>query len=745
MNFIHLLKRYALHIVLFVVLFSLLHTLTSHYIGEPEAPRHPILDTEAQQIAYGDVTPYAEAEKKPLPFSKLKQALREDRIATVVVAETHNGERTFHVRHRNGDLTTTSILGDEAMLQEVTTLMDKQGVVYAFEKQSPPPSGSFGWIFNLLFLGLMIYLVFFLFRTMRNMQGGGGSGGVAGKGKSLVTREVNPSITLDDVGGVQHLKPQLREVVAKILSVSERGYLGADVPKGYLFIGPPGTGKTLLARAIAGEVAQQRSGGKPVTFFRVSASDFVEMFVGVGASRVRDMFKTLRENSPCILFIDEIDGFGKRGGNGLSGGDSEREQTINQLLVELDGFSPNDGITVIGATNLPDKIDPALTRPGRLDRKVSVPLPDLLGREEILRIHANGLRRKALENRLRLSGNTFESGDPELDKVVNAPLPANNQDLPEVFSSEVDFNTVARETPGCSGADLRDILGRAAELAEAGGQTLIRPADIRNAFQSQVLGDEMPRVMEFVDEFTTSIHEINGHAVIMGDTRKRLGHHHADDIMSMTIIPRGMALGAVWTSPTKDRVSESRKYLEGRLRIAMGGQIAEKLFLGPDEVTSGASSDIAQATKIAGKMISQCAMTDAEGLTFRNYMEDTGFGLTKAQTELVDTEIDRLLDLQYLEATATILSYASATDRNGNNLLEMLTRAMLVKKTLQGEEFMRLLDGEVVFRREDLDLGENEAQFQELWKGQTAYRQNRIAEICKQHPEVAKKYSLSTA
>lgn len=740
------LKRMLPYIIIAVVL--------TYMFGGGAGGPHPTLDTAAQERVFTEMTPYSRSEVNRISFSELSDEIAQEDIAAAVFVDKPDGSREIISRHRDGRVTRAVVPRDEELLQQTIADLEVSDTPFAFEKQSP---GILGQLFAILLpfiflIGIFLLFIWFLNRARRGNSdddqdddsGGGGLGSLIGGSKSPLEKVVNPATTLDDVGGVNHIKPQLQEVVAKILNESQRGYLGGEVPKGFLFVGPPGTGKTLLARAIAGEVARGRQDSQPVTFFTVSASSFVEMFVGRGASRVRAMFKKLRENTPCIVFIDELDSLGKRGDSrGISGND-EREQTLNEMLVGLDGFAKNHGITFIGATNRVDKIDEALLRPGRLSRQVSIPIPDLTGREEILRIHSRKLRERALAARIRKTQEGRENADLVAEKLASGQLQVDESELPVIFAPDVDFNIVARETPGCSGADLEEILKRAAEFAEAEEQKFITMADIRNAFQSQILGDEMPRVMEFVDEYTTSVHEILGHAVIMGEARKTLGRHHADDIMSMTIIPRGMALGAVWTSPTKDRVSQSRKYLEGKLRIAMGGQIAEKLFLGPDEVTSGASSDIQQATRIASMMISQCAMTDAEGLTFRNYMEDTGFGLTKAQTELVDTEIDKLLDAEYLNAEAIILSYANATDYEGNNLLEMLARAMFVKKTLQGEEFMRLLAGEVLFSRAELDLGKNEIQFQALWHRQEAYRRERIAHIRQKHPEVARRYGLTS-
>ena len=714
--------------------------------GEGEPPRHDILDTAAQERTYGELTPYHEAEQQPMTYPRLKQEITENDVAAVVVYENHQGKRAIYSRHRDGTVTITPVLRGETLLQDVIDLLDERDIPYSFEENNSQPGSVMGTIIDVIFFIFIVGMIFFLFNIIRKTQSGGGQGGggLFGMKKSPVIKEENPTTTLDDVGGIDHIKPELEQVVERILTANKLGYLGSDVPKGYLFMGPPGTGKTLLARAIAGEVNQRREGGKPVTFFHGTASDFVQMFVGVGAARVRDTFEKARQHAPCVIFFDEIDSFGKRDdGKGVSQGNDEREQTLNQLLAEINGYTASEGVTVIGATNLPDKLDPALTRPGRLDRKVSIPLPDLLGREQILNIHADNLRRRALKIRVQQSGSEFDSGDPAVNEVVNAPLPENNHDLPEVFARDVDFNTVARETPGCSGADLESILKRAAEHAENQRKKLIGLADIRHAFQTQVLGDEMPRVMDFVDEYTIAVHEILGHGLLKGYTRKTLGRDHADDVMNMTIIPRGFSLGAVWSAPTKDRVSQSRKYLEGQLRIGMGGQIAEKIFLAPDEVTTGASHDIEQVTKIARMMVSQCAMTESSELTFRNYIEEAGMTVNKANADIVDREINALLDLQYNRATAIMLSYAAKTDDDGNNLLEMLARAMLVKKTLQGNEFMRLLEGEVVFPREALNLGENEAEFVALWQRQENLRQATIHQMVKEHPAIATEYGLS--
>ena len=717
----------------------------NYYTSTP--PSHPILDTAAQENAYTQLPPAEEELRQETPYSTLIKKAEAGKVAGAVIHETPSGERVIIARLKTGEITKTSILPDEALLQDLLVTLKADDVPVSFQKEA---SGILASILpGLVVLGILLVIYFLVNGYISRGLAGGRKKDSSqmeipeNETKSPLKKEVNPQTRLRDVGGINHIRDKLEEVIAKILSESNRGYLGGEADKGYLFIGPPGTGKTLLAQAIAGEVARGRTDGKDVTFFYVSASDFVEKFVGQGAANIRAMFEEIAQNTPCIIFIDELDAIGKRrDGSNSGGGDDERNQTINQLLSSMGGFDDNPGVTFIAATNRPGNIDDALLRPGRFSRKISIPLPDLVGREEILRIHATRLRRKAMMNQIARKIMAGEETSTVAAQILSGEVTVEDSELPEIFATDVDFNIVARETPGCSGVELKNVLERAAEIAEAEELSAISIANIRNAYQALRMGDEMPREFDIEDEFAIAVHEILGHAVIMAQNRIAFGKHHADNIMSMTIIPRGDALGFVWLAPPKDRVTQSRKYLLGRVCQTMGGQIAEKLYLGSDHVTAGASSDVNAATDIVRKMVSECAMIDAKGLTFRNYMEPNGYGLTKAQAELVDAEIDRVLEDQYRRALAIILSFSEARDNDGNNLLEMLARAMLVKKTLQGEEFMRLLEGEIVFPRQELDLGEQEAAFCDLWQRYAASRKDAVLSLRENHPQIASEYGL---
>lgn len=718
-----------------------------------ETPPHPILDTAAAEKAEQPLAPAAEVTISEISYSQFETHAEAGEVIGMVITTRENGPAIVTARLKSGAIVRATMAGESVMTDELRNSIGETEVPYDVNYQAEQGSSFLSFLIPMV---LIVALFLFLPGIINRMRGGGmggGMGGAAGTNGSPGKEVETPKVRLADVGGVKHIKPQLDDMIEKVLDTGSKGRLGGEVPKGFLFLGPPGTGKTLLARAIAGEVNARRTDGKKVAFLTASGSDFIEMYVGVGAKRVRELFQKARKNAPCIVFIDEIDALGKRDGGAAhgGGGNDERVQTLNALLTELDGFEGDSGVIVIAATNREDMIDDALKRPGRFDRKVSVPLPDMTGREEILNIHAKNLQKRALAARVRQQrsavvgtegSNTVAPQGVVAKRIAGRGARKGKVNLPEIFAKDVDFKSIARETPACSGADLAEILKRAAEIAENRQADVITMSDIRNAFQSLRLGDEMPREQEFVDEFTTAVHEILGHAVVAGQSRKTLGRDHADDVQSLTIVPRGMSLGAVWTSPTKDRVSHSQKYLLGRLRIAMAGQIAEKLYLGPDAVTSGASSDIQAATNIAAGMVSQYAMSNSEELTFRNYMEQGGFGVTKANAEMVDQEIDKLLREQYIRAEAIMLSFASAKDADGNDLMEMLTRAMLVKKTLQGEEFMRLISGEVVFDRPELDLGAQEAEFQTLWNAQLNHRKARVAALKKDHATIANDYGL---
>ena len=429
------------------------------------------------------------------------------------------------------------------------------------------------WFPMLLLIAVWIFF-------MRQMQGGGGKAMGFGKSKAKLLTEKNGKVTFDDVAGVDEAKDDLQEIVDFLKDPSKFNRLGGRIPKGALLVGPPGTGKTLLARAIAGEAN--------VPFFTISGSDFVEMFVGVGASRVRDMFEQAKKNSPCIIFIDEIDAVGRSRGAGLGGGNDEREQTLNQLLVEMDGFETNEGVILIAATNRPDVLDPALLRPGRFDRQVVVPNPDIIGREKILKVH-----------------------------IRKVPI-----------SSNVDIRAIARGTPGFSGADLANIVNEAALLAARRGLKSVSNAEFEDSKDKVMMGPER-RSMVMTDEERklTAYHEA-GHALVS------LNYSSSDPIHKATIIPRGRALGMVMRLPERDQISITREKMFANLAVAMGGRIAEEEIFGYEKVTSGASSDIKQATQLARAMVMQYGMSDKLGfLAYGDNEEEVFLGRSVARTQ----------------------------------------------------------------------------------------------------------------
>ena len=418
-------------------------------------------------------------------------------------------------------------------------------------KAEPPaqPSLLSSLLLSLLPFALMIGLVVWMSRRAMGQQGGGGLMSI-GKSKAKLLQPGNP-VTFDDVAGIDEAKEDLQEVVEFLRDPQKFQRLGGRIPRGVLLVGPPGTGKTLTARAVAGEAN--------VPFFTISGSDFVEMFVGVGASRVRDMFDQAKKNAPCIIFIDEIDAVGRHRGAGLGGGNDEREQTLNQLLVEMDGFEANEGVIIIAATNRPDVLDPALLRPGRFDRQIVVPNPDVVGREKILRVHVR--------------------------KVPLAP--------------DVDLKVIARGTPGFSGADLMNLVNEAALLAARRGKRIVTMSEFEDAKDKVMMGAERRTLVMTDDEKRLTAYHEAGHAVVA------LNVPATDPVHKATIIPRGRALGMVMQLPERDKLSMSYEQMTSRLAIMMGGRIAEEMTFGQDKVTSGAQSDIEQATRLARMMVTR--------------------------------------------------------------------------------------------------------------------------------------------
>ncbi len=486
----------------------------------------------------------------------------------------------------------------------------------------------------LLLIGVWIYL-------MRQMQGGAGGKAMGfGKSRAKMLTEAHGKVTFNDVAGVDEAKEDLSEIVEFLKEPAKFQKLGGKIPRGLLLVGPPGTGKTLIARAVAGEA--------DVPFFTISGSDFVEMFVGVGASRVRDMFEQAKKNSPCIIFIDEIDAVGRHRGAGLGGGNDEREQTLNQLLVEMDGFEANEGVIIIAATNRPDVLDPALLRPGRFDRQVVVANPDITGREKILKVHSR--------------------------KVPLAP--------------DVELKTVARGTPGFSGADLANLVNEAALLAARRNKRLVTRNEFEDARDKIMMGAERRTLVMTEEEKTLTAYHEAGHAIVA------LNVVSTDPLHKATIIPRGRALGMVMQLPERDKLSLSYEQMTSRLAIMMGGRVVEELVFGANKVTSGAQSDIEQATRLARMMITRWGFSSKLGkVAYGENNEEVFLGmsmgrqqnLSEETAKTVDDEVRRLIDEGYDHAKDIL------TTKRGD--LEALAQGLLEYETLSGDEIIDLIAG----------------------------------------------------
>ncbi len=491
----------------------------------------------------------------------------------------------------------------------------------------------------LLLIGLWVYF-------MRQMQGGGGGRGAMSFGKSrakLMQGEDQVKVTFADVAGADEAKHEVEELVEFLREPSKFTQLGGRIPRGLLMVGPPGTGKTLLAKAIAGEAK--------VPFFSISGSDFVEMFVGVGASRVRDMFEQAKKNAPCIIFIDEIDAVGRHRGAGLGGGHDEREQTLNQLLVEMDGFAGGEGVIVIAATNRPDVLDPALLRPGRFDRQVVVPLPDLRGREQILKVH-----------------------------MRKVPL-----------AKDVNARNIARGSPGFSGADLANLVNEAALFAARGNRREVNMEHFERAKDKIMMGAERrSMVMSEKEKKLTAYHE-SGHAIV-----GRIVPEH-DPVYKVTIIPRGRALGVTMFLPEEDRYSHSKQHLESQLCSLFGGRIAEELIFGKDQVTTGASNDIERATKIARSMVTKWGLSDKLGpQTYSDEEDEVFLGRSVTQHKSVSDETARQIDLEVRKLIDS--AYATATDilTERKDILHNMSEALMKYETIDAKQINQLMAREPV-------------------------------------------------
>ena len=487
------------------------------------------------------------------------------------------------------------------------------------------------WFPMLLLIGVWIFF-------MRQMQGGKGGAMGFGRSKAKLLTEAHGRVTFQDVAGVEEAKEELEEIVHFLKDPRKFQKLGGRIPKGALLVGPPGTGKTLLARAIAGEAN--------VPFFTISGSDFVEMFVGVGASRVRDMFEQAKKSAPCIIFIDEIDAVGRSRGAGLGGGNDEREQTLNQLLVEMDGFETNEGVILIAATNRPDVLDPALLRPGRFDRQVVVSNPDIIGREAILKVH--------------------------LKKITTGP--------------DVNPKVIARGTPGFSGADLANIVNESALLAARKNKRIVTMSDLEEAKDKVMMGAERRSMVMTEEEKTLTAYHEGGHAVVA------LYEPTSDPIHKATIIPRGRALGMVMRLPERDQLSITREKMFGNISVAMGGRIAEEMIFGYDNVTSGASSDIEMVTKMAKNMVTRYGMSDQLGpIAYQENEEEVFLGRSVSRTQNVSEETAKKIDFEVKKIVEAGYARAKKILAEKVDELHKVSKALLTYETLSGEEIKKIV------------------------------------------------------
>ncbi|PKP72582.1 MAG: cell division protein FtsH [Alphaproteobacteria bacterium HGW-Alphaproteobacteria-6] len=573
---------------------------------------------------------------RTLSYSDFMQKVQAGDVAAVVM----DGEQ-IQVQTRDGQTWVTIKPAGETLNDKLVETLIARNVAVKAERQQQ--SGFFSvlslWLPFLVLIGIWIFF-------MNRMQGGGRGGAMGfGKSRAKLLTEKHGRVTFDDVAGIDEAKEELEEIVEFLRNPQKFSRLGGKIPKGALLVGPPGTGKTLLARAIAGEAG--------VPFFTISGSDFVEMFVGVGASRVRDMFEQAKKNAPCIVFIDEIDAVGRSRGVGYGGGNDEREQTLNQLLVEMDGFEANEGIIIVAATNRPDVLDPALLRPGRFDRQVQVPNPDIKGREKILGVHAR--------------------------KVPLGP--------------DVDLRIIARGTPGFSGADLANLVNEAALLAARIGRRFVVLDDFEKAKDKVMMGPERRSMVMNEDEKKLTAYHEAGHAIV--------GIHvpQHDPVHKVTIIPRGRALGVTFYLPERDKLSLTRESALSKLASAMGGKAAEELVFGAANVTNGAYSDIQHVTNLATAMVSQWGMSDKLGnINYTSTQESflgnqSHFNASDESRELIDREVRRLVDEAYERAKVIL--------KENWDEMENLAQGLLEYETLTGEDMMRVIRGEAPRKSED--------------------------------------------
>ncbi len=572
-------------------------------------------------------------------YSAFKQQLEAGNVASVVVYDGKQLEGEFRaaVVQDGRPAKGFSVLLPIANSEQFLAALDKAGVPISAKE---PKIGIASFILAALPWIVIIGLWLFL---LRQLQAGGNRAFSFGKSKAKLLTGDTPKITFADVAGADEAKVELQEIIEFLKDPQKFTRLGGRLPKGALLVGPPGTGKTLLAKAVAGEA------GRP--FFSMSGSDFVEMFVGVGASRVRDLFEQGKAHAPCIIFIDEIDAVGRHRGAGLGGGHDEREQTLNQLLVEMDGFESNDGVILIAATNRPDVLDPALLRPGRFDRQIVVDAPDVRGREGILRVHTRKI-----------------------------PLAA-----------DVILETIAKGSPGMAGADLANLVNEAALLAARRNKTLVDMQDFEDAKDKVMLGVERRSLVLSEDERKLTAYHEAGHTVVSLKTEG------SDPIHKVTIIPRGRALGLMMSLPDKDRYGQTKEFLIGRLAIAFGGRVAEELIFGPNQVTTGAGSDIEQATNIARRMVTQFGMSDKVGMMAIGDREQEIFlgrefgqrrEVSERTAEMVDDEVKHLLDTAHEKARKILTQHRT--------LLDSIAVALLERETIDREDVDMLAAGQTL-------------------------------------------------
>jgi cell division protease FtsH len=567
-----------------------------------------------------------QAIQAPMEYSQFIDDVKNGRISKALIEG-----RIIKATTTDGKRVTVYSPGDIWMVSDLL----KYGVKIEAKPEEEPSllmNIFVSWFPMLLLIGVWIFF-------MRQMQGGGRGGAFSfGKSRARMLDESNNTVTFADVAGCEEAKEEVSELVDFLRDPSKFQKLGGRIPKGVLMVGNPGTGKTLLARAIAGEAK--------VPFFSISGSDFVEMFVGVGAARVRDMFEQAKKQAPCIVFIDEIDAVGRQRGAGLGGGNDEREQTLNQMLVEMDGFEGSTGVIVIAATNRPDVLDPALLRPGRFDRQVVVPLPDIRGREEIVKVH--------------------------MRKVPVAP--------------DVRPDIIARGTPGFSGADLANLVNEAALFAARGNKRLVDMEDFERAKDKIMMGAERRSMVMTEDERRTTAYHESGHAVVAKLQPK------ADPVHKVTIIPRGRALGLTMQLPEQDRYAYDREYLLNRIAVLFGGRIAEEVFM--NQMTTGASNDFERATQMARDMVTRYGMSDAlgpmvygenEGEVFLGRSVTTHKNMSEATLQKVDQEIRRIIDQQY--------SLARKALEDNRDKVEAMAQALLEWETLDAEQIQDIMDG----------------------------------------------------